>query len=60
MEIAFSFHFFGSDRWARNIMFAESGDNIPFKIECFAYTDKYGRETLSLNRSFTMSLSAPI
>ena len=38
----------------RNIMFPESGEDVPFRIECWAYKDSHGRETLSLNRSFEM------
>ena len=33
-------------------MFPESGTNVPFRIECWAYRDSFGRETLSLNRTF--------
>jgi hypothetical protein len=36
----------------RNIMFPETGENVPFRIECWAYADSHGRETLSLSRSF--------
>lgn len=36
----------------RRIMFPESGTDVPFRIECWAYVDSLGRETLSLNRSF--------
>jgi hypothetical protein len=36
----------------RHIMFAESGLDVPFRMECWAYVDSLGRETLSLNRSF--------
>lgn len=36
----------------RNIMFTESGEDVPFRIECWSYRDLLGRETLSLNRSF--------
>src|SRR5262249_55321062 len=36
----------------RNIMFTETGAGIPFQIRCFAYQDRFGRETLSLNRTF--------
>jgi hypothetical protein len=37
---------------ARNIMFPESGKDVPFRIECWSYRDRHGRDTLSLNRSF--------
>lgn len=36
----------------RNIMFPESGNNIPFTIENYAYTDSYGRETVAWIRQF--------
>ncbi|MCR9097498.1 MAG: DUF4166 domain-containing protein [bacterium] len=36
----------------RNIMFPESGENVPFRIECWAYRDRFDRETISLNRSY--------
>ncbi len=36
----------------RNIMSPELGENIPFRIESWAYKDSLGRETLSLNRIF--------
>lgn len=36
----------------RNIMFPESGSDIPFRIECWTYRDSHDRETLSLNRTF--------
>lgn len=38
----------------RNIMFPESGRDVPFRIECWAYRDGLGRETLSLNRTYFM------
>lgn len=38
----------------RHIMFPESGTDVPFRIECWAYRDRFGRETLSLNRSFEL------
>jgi hypothetical protein len=38
----------------RNSMFPDSGENVPFRIECWAYVDSHGRETLSLNRSYSM------
>ena len=39
----------------RNIMFAESGTDVPFRMESWAYRDSLGRETLTLNRSFGLS-----
>jgi hypothetical protein len=36
----------------RNIMFPDTGENVPFRIECWAYVDSHGRETVTLNRSF--------
>lgn len=33
-------------------MFAETGENIPFKVENYAYTDGFGRETLTWTRTF--------
>lgn len=36
----------------RNIMFAESGLNVPFRMESWAYVDSHGRETLTLARTF--------
>ncbi|WP_405078758.1 DUF4166 domain-containing protein [Paenibacillus chitinolyticus] len=38
---------------SRHIMFPESGTEIPFTIENFAYRDGYGRETVTWNRHFT-------
>lgn len=35
----------------RNILFPESGKNIPFQIENFAYIDSYGRETVTFVRT---------
>ncbi|CAN5906651.1 hypothetical protein BH11BAC7_BH11BAC7_28150 [soil metagenome] len=32
---------------ASNIMFAETGKNIPFTIENYCYKDSFGRETVS-------------
>lgn len=39
----------------RRIMFPEVGKNIPFTIENYAYTDAYGRETVSWVRTFESS-----
>lgn len=36
----------------RNIMFPEAGQNIPFRIENYAYLDPLGRETVSWIRRF--------
>lgn len=35
----------------RNIMFPESGNDIPFQIENYAYTDSLGRETVTFVRT---------
>ncbi|SEG66700.1 DUF4166 domain-containing protein [Paenibacillus sp. UNC499MF] len=37
---------------SRHIMFPESGTEIPFTIENFAYRDSYGRETVTWIRKF--------
>jgi len=37
---------------ARHIMFPESGTNVAFTIENYAYVDTYGRETLTFVRTF--------
>lgn len=39
----------------RNIMFPETGRNIPFTIENYGYKDSFGRETVSWNRKFHFS-----
>jgi hypothetical protein len=36
----------------RNIMFPESGENVPFTIENYAYRDSFGRETVTWIRTF--------
>lgn len=36
----------------RNIMFPESGENVPFTIENYAYRDSFGRETVTWVRTF--------
>ena len=36
----------------RNIMFPQSGKNIPFTIENYAYKDKFGRETVTWVRKY--------
>lgn len=38
----------------RNAMFPETGSNVPFRIENWAYRDGFGRETLTLNRTFSL------
>lgn len=43
------FLYFGT---LRNIMFPETGKNIPFTIENYGYKDSFGRETVSWNRKF--------
>jgi hypothetical protein len=37
---------------ARHIMFPEGGRHIPFTIENYAYTDSFGRETVTWIRKF--------
>ena len=37
----------------RRIMFPETGRNVPFTIENYAFLDQYGRETVSWIRTFT-------
>lgn len=37
----------------RNIMFPEQGKNVPFKIENYAYKDRFGRETVTWVRTFS-------
>lgn len=36
----------------RNITFPETGQNIPFQLENYAYLDSFGRETIAWNRTF--------
>jgi hypothetical protein len=36
----------------RNIMFPQSGKNVPFSIENYAYKDKFGRETVTWVRKY--------
>jgi len=36
----------------RNIMFPQSGHNVPFTIENYAYPDRFGRETVTWLRKF--------
>lgn len=47
----FPFLFIGT--W-RNIMFPESGRDVPFTIENYAYRDSLGRETVTWVRTFDM------
>jgi len=37
---------------SRHIMFPESGRDVPFTIENYAYVDSFGRETLTFVRTF--------
>ncbi len=37
---------------SRHIMFPESGHDVPFTIENYAYVDTFGRETLTFVRTF--------
>lgn len=37
----------------RRIMFPETGSNIPFKIENYAFVDNFGRETVTWIRTFS-------
>jgi hypothetical protein len=39
----------------RSIMFPQSGRNIPFTIENYAYRDRFGRETVTWLRKFNFS-----
>jgi hypothetical protein len=36
----------------RNVLFPEKGENVPFSIESYAYTDTFGRETVALIRKY--------
>lgn len=40
---------------ARHILFPEQGERIPFTVENYAYRDGYGRETLTVVRTFEMA-----
>lgn len=40
----------------RHIMFPERGADVPFKIENYAYRDRFGRETVTWVRSFRGNL----
>lgn len=39
----------------RNILFPETGSDIPFVIENYAYVDGFGRETVTFTRTFDVS-----
>ncbi len=39
----------------RRIMFPETGENVPFTINNYAYIDSFGRETVTWVREFEMS-----
>lgn len=39
----------------RRIMFPHRGCNVPFRIENYAYTDRFGRETITWVRTFDFS-----
>ena len=39
----------------RRIMFPEQGENVPFTIENYAYTDSFGRDTVTWVRTFETS-----
>ncbi|MEO7446889.1 MAG: DUF4166 domain-containing protein [Humibacillus sp.] len=41
----------------RNILFPENASDVPFTIENYAYTDGFGRETLTFVRTFELSPS---
>ena len=38
----------------RHIMFPETGTDVPFTIENWPYVDRFGRETLTFNRTFEL------
>jgi hypothetical protein len=38
----------------RHIMFPECGQDIPFTIENYPYVDRFGRETVTFNRTFDL------
>ena len=38
---------------SRRIMFPETGRNIPFRIENYAFVDRFGRETISWILTFS-------
>ena len=44
----------------RRIMFPETGRNIPFTIENYAFVDQFGRETVSWIRTFRVPSHAPV
>jgi len=47
----FTLPFLAFGRW-RNILFPCRGKNIPFRIENYAYLDRFGRETVTWIRTF--------
>ena len=44
----------------RHIMFPETGTDIPFTIENYAFVDRFGRETVSWVRTFETPPDAPV
>ena len=40
----------------RNIMFPETGSDVPFTIENWPYVDRFGRETVTFVRTFELPL----
>ncbi|MBP1990325.1 DUF4166 domain-containing protein [Paenibacillus eucommiae] len=46
---AFPFLHLGS---RRNLMFPQTGRNVPFEVENYTYQDTYGREVVTWNRTF--------
>lgn len=38
----------------RNIMFPETGEDVPFKVENYAYVDRFDRETVTWTRTFEL------
>lgn len=47
----FALPFLALGTW-RNILFPQAGKQIPFSIENYAYTDSFGRETVSWIRTY--------
>ena len=50
-ELLYTLPFLYLGSW-RRIMFPESGRNVPFQIENYAYRDAFGRETVTWIRTF--------
>lgn len=50
---AFTMPFLAVGTW-RNIMFPDSGTEVPFTIENYAYLDGFGRETVTWVRTFQL------